>query len=247
MKWVEGKICGQHEWAPGLYSLFVQASILPFEAGQFIQISLDAPTYKLFRPYSLVNAPDDPTLEFYYTLVKAGELTPFLPQLSIGDSIGIAERAHGRFVLSDVPEAKILWLIATGTGLGPFLSLLKTKEPWSRFEKIVLVHSVRYSNELTHQALIEMWQEQYPQQFLWVPLVTRENAVHAHRERVTTLLLSGNLEALTQLTLSALTSQVMLCGNPEMIDEVVALLLKRGLTINRIKQKGQITLENYWK
>lgn len=247
MKWVEGSIRGQKEWAPGLYSLFVEAPILPFIAGQFIQMSLDSPTHKLFRPYSLVNAPDDSILEFYYTLVNHGELTPALPKLSIGDTVSIAERAHGHFILAEVPDAKILWMIASGTGLGPFLSILKTKEPWSRFEKVVLVHSVRYANELTHQALIEMWQEQYAQQFFWLPVVTRENVKHIQHERITTLLLSGKLEAMTKLTLSIQTSQVMLCGNPGMIDEMVSLLLKKEMTINRFKQKGHITLENYWK
>lgn len=248
MKWIEGRIRGQNEWAPGLYSLFVEAPILPFIAGQFIQMSLDdLAVPKLFRPYSLVNAPNDPLLEFYYTLVKHGELTPSLPKLSVGDSVSIAQRAHGRFILSEVPEAKILWMIASGTGLGPFLSILKTKEPWSRFEKIVLVHSVRYTNELTHQALIEMWKEQHARQFSWLPIVTREPALHTQRERITTLLLSGKLEALTRLTLSERTSQVMLCGNPGMIDEMISLLLKKEMTINRLKQKGHITLENYWK
>lgn len=247
MRWVEGKICGQNEWAPGLYSLFVEAPIQSFVAGQFIQISLNAPSYRLFRPYSLVNAPHDPVIELYYTLVKSGIFTPLLPQLNLGDRVSVAQKASGRFILSQVPSAQTLWLFASGTGLGPFLSMLKTKEPWSRFEHVVLVHSVRYANELTHQNLIEAWQEQYPEQFHWVAIVTRESIEHAQSKRMTELLQTGELEALTQLTLSAITSQIMLCGNPAMIDDMMELLLKRNLKINHLQQEGQITVENYWK
>ncbi|MBI2792760.1 MAG: ferredoxin--NADP reductase [Gammaproteobacteria bacterium] len=247
MKWVEGKVVGQNEWSPGLYSLLVQAPILPFVAGQFTQIAVDQNDTKLFRPYSFLNAPHESNLEFYFTLVKNGQLTPLLANLSLGDKIWVAEKASGRFVLSEVPDAQILWLFATGTGLGVFLSLLKTNEPWLRFSHIVLVHSVRYSSELTHQLQIETWLEQYPKQFHWVPIVTRELSSSTLGMRLTDLLLTGRLEELTSLSLEMKSSQVMLCGNPSMVTETTALLQNRGLQLNKPKYPGHISVENYWK
>ena len=246
MKWIEGKVIGQNEWAPGLYSVFIEAPILPFVAGQFTQIKADA-TQNLFRPYSFLNSPSDPMLEFYFTLVNQGELTPQLAALSPNDKIWVAEKASGRFVLSEVPDAQILWLFATGTGLGVFLSLLKTNTPWDRFEHIVLVHSVRYTNELTHQLLIETWQEQYPEQFHWVPVVTRDQSPHVFHQRIPQLVQDGALEAATKLTLSIATSQVMLCGNPAMVSDVAQQLSQRDFQINHAKKKGHIHVENYWK
>ena len=245
MKWVEGKVVGLKEWAPGLYSLFIEAPILPFVAGQFTQIKMDA-SNPLFRPYSFLNSPSEPLIEFYFTLVNQGELTPFLSQLSVNDKIWIAEKASGRFVLSEVPDAKILWLFATGTGLGAFLSMLKTQTPWERFEHIVLTHSVRYTNELTHQLLIEMWQEQYPN-FHWIPIVTREQSPFALNQRLPQLLIEGKIEEHAKLSLAADHSQVMLCGNPAMIAQMSELLIQRSMLVNHVKKKGHITLENYWK
>ncbi len=245
MKWVEGKIVGLKEWAPGLYSLYIDAPVNPFVAGQFTQIKSDESS-TLFRPYSFLNSPSEPLIEFYFTLVKQGQFSPFLAKLSENDKIWVAEKASGRFVLSEVPDAKVLWLFATGTGLGPFLSMLKTKPIWERFEHIVLTHSVRYANELTHQLLIETWQEQYPQ-FHWIPVVTREQSQHAFNQRLPALLSEGKIESHAKLTLTKDNSQVMLCGNPQMIAQMSQLLLARSLLVNQAKNKGHITFENYWK
>lgn len=246
MKWVKGKVISQKEWANGLFSLFVEASIPSFSAGQFIQIALDEnPT--LFRPYSLVNAPHEAQLEFYYSLLTEGALTPALTKLKKDEPIYLAPKAAGRFILSQVGPGEILWLFATGTGLGPFISMLKTDEPWKRFPHIVLIHSVRYLDELTHQPLIQAWQQDYAAQFHWIPIVTRERIDHVYSQRIPSLLQSGALESAAQLALSVNTSQVMLCGNPNMVEEVLTLLQERALQISRPHLAGQIHLENYWK
>lgn len=245
-KWVEGKVISQKHWTTDLCSLFIKAPILPFVAGQFTQICLD-PSFKHFRPYSLVNAPGEETLEFYYSLVQQGYLTTHLSKLMVGDPLWVAQKPAGKFVLSEMPNAQTLWLFATGTGLGVFLSMLKTKEPWERFQHVVLVHSVRLEKELTHQDLIQEWLAQRSTQFQWVPIVTRESVMVTQSIRMTQLLSSGKLEALTHLDLSHTTSQVMLCGNPAMVFDVSQLLFARGLKINRPHQSGQITVENYWK
>ncbi|MFI4938655.1 MAG: ferredoxin--NADP reductase [Candidatus Berkiellales bacterium] len=248
MKWVQAKVVSQKQWSSRLFSLFVEATIAPFIAGQFIQVAMDQ--NGPFRPYSLVNAPFDPILEFYFTLLPPGVLTPQLSQLSMGSLLWVANHAAGKFTLHEIPAAKTLWLFATGSGLGPFLSMLKTAEPWQRFTNIVLVHSVRAANELSHQPLIKEWQAQHPTQFHWFPIVTQEASLinsHVLSERITTLLQSGKLERLAQLELNPTTSQVMLCGSPSMVADVCETLQKRNLVIHRPRQIGHITVENYWK
>lgn len=246
MKWVQGKVVDVHKWSDGLYSLYVNAPILPFIAGQFTQLCLNVENEKLFRPYSFVNAPDEPTLEFYFTLVNQGEFTHQLTKLSSNASIWLAHKASGRFCLNYIQDASVLWLVASGTGLGVFLSILKTLEVWQRFKKVVLIHSVRFSTELTHQDLIKRWQALYSEQFYYCPIVTRERLNHAYQERVTKLIESRCLEQDLNLSL-AQNSQIMLCGNPQMIKEVSFLLQARGLLLNLPHKPGHITFENYWK
>lgn len=241
-----GKVVQQKEWSPTLRSLFVEAPVDPFVAGQFTQLAVEEDAL-MFRPYSFVNAPSASTLEFYYSILSGGHLTPQLANLVPGSAIWVAKRPSGRFVLSSLPDAEILWLFATGTGLGVFLAMLQTPEPWSRFQKIVLVHSVQKASGLTHADFIQHWQNQYPTQFHWVPTVTGETKPHVFSLRITELLRSGELEARIGATLDAQTSQTMLCGNPAMVNDVSQLLLLRGLKINHLHQPGQITVENYWK
>ncbi len=246
MKWLAGKVIEQKEWSAGLYSLTIQAPQIAFIPGQFIQVSLER-DQKLFRPYSLLNAPDEPYYEIYYTLLKQGKLTPQLATLSENSPIWISEKAFGRFTLAEVQKAEFLWCFATGTGLGAFLSMLKTKDPWQKFNKIVLVHSVRYKSELTHLDLREKWEKQYKNRFHWVNIVTREQADDAFVQRIPVLLENSALEKQLGMTITNENAQVMLCGNPEMVNQVTLALTQRGLSLHHAKAPGQITVENYWK
>ena len=246
-KWISGKVITQREWAPGLFSIFVSAPIEPFIPGQFLQLSLDPSEKKLFRPFSFVNAPFEPVMEFYYNQVIGGNLTPLLSQCIADDHIWVAPKAAGRFTLADIPSSDVLWLFASGTGLGVFLSILKSDEPWQRFKSIVLIHTVRFANALTHLDLINGWRQQYPNQFHWVPIVTRETYPEAFIDRVGVLLEERQIENRVQLRLTPKNSQTMLCGNPDMIEDVSSHLIRRGFLMNQGKQAGQITIENYWK
>lgn len=241
-RWVAGKVIRQTEWAKGLFSLFIEAPV-SFEAGQFAQLALEE-TPSLFRPYSFVNAPDDPLLEFYYSLVPEGRFSSQLAALQSGEPVWISRKGLGRFTLAHVPPASSLWLFATGTGLGVFLALLKTPTLWERFQRVILVHSVSYGEQLSHQAEIQRWAT-LPS-FQWVPVVTRERVPERFHKRIPHLLRQGVLEERIGMPLEAQNAQVMLCGNPEMIAEVSQTLLERGLTLNR-GQGGQITIESYWK
>src|SRR4030065_2325529 len=135
-KFAEGKVVGKRRWAERLYSLQVEAGIAPFQAGQFIKLALDIDGEAVGRAYSLVNAPDETPLEFYFIEVPGGLLTRRLAMLEAGDAVWVAPQAAGFLTIAEVPEAKHLWLLSTHTGIAPFLSILKTAEPWQRFERI---------------------------------------------------------------------------------------------------------------
>src|SRR5437762_1914014 len=143
-KWVEGTVGNQKRWTQTLFTLQVEADIARFEAGQFAKLALAVEGEMVARPYSFVNSPEEHPHEFYYVTLPDGPLTQRLCKLQAGDAIYLAPRPAGFLALSEIPEGENLWLISTGTGVGPFLSILKTEGPWQRFKQVVLVHAVRH-------------------------------------------------------------------------------------------------------
>ena len=244
--WVEGRVVKQHAWTDSLFSLFIEADIEPFIAGQFCRIALDIDDKRIPRPYSFVNAPTESLCEFYYNHVPGGLLTDKLIQLKPNDRIWVAKRGAGLFTLKQVKDADTLWLFATGTALGVFLSILKTEEPWQRFKNIVLVHAARLQKELTHQDLIQNLQKSYPN-LQYVPFVSQEEGVNVMQGRITHALENGALEEKTGLPLTKEKAATMICGNPHMVKDMVEALQKRGLEISHPKTPAHITIENYWK
>jgi len=245
--WLEGRVVRLHRWTDRLYSLQVQAEIPPFKAGQFTRLALEIDGEMVARPYSFVNGPDNPLLEFYFIRVPGGPLTARLIELKPGDPLFIAPRSAGFFTLDEIPAAEVLWMLSTGTALGPFLSILSTAQPWRRYRRIVLVHAVRYVPELTYRDEIDALLAAHPQQLQYIPFVSREPVDFALHGRVTNALVNGTLEARAGLTLDAENSQVMICGNPSMVADTQQALEARGLKKNRRREPGQITTEQYWK
>lgn len=244
--WNEGVVVGHHQWSPKLHSLYVESPIAPFQAGQFVKIGLEVEEGVIGRPYSLCNPPDEKVLEFYFIEVPGGELTSRLVRLQVGDKLLVAPRANGFMVLDEVPPARHLWLMATGTGIGPFLSILDTVTPWERFEKVVLVYAVRTLEELSYQARIQALQRKYGEQFVFVPFISREMIEFALHGRIPQAIAAGSLESKVGLQLNATDSQVMLCGNPQMIEDTLQVLMARGMKKHKRKEPGQITVEHYW-
>jgi ferredoxin--NADP+ reductase len=245
-KWSEGRVAAQMRWTERLFSLKVEADI-PFEAGQFAKLALEVGGEMIARPYSFVNAPDERPNEFYYVVLPEGPLTPRLCKLGAGDKIQLAPRPAGFLALSEVPDGRNLWLISTGTGIGPFLSILKTDTPWRRFEQVVLVHAVRRVEELTHRDVIEKLMQRHGEQMSAVSFVSRESAAGAVPGRIPAAIEDGRLEAAAGgVVLSATASQVMICGNPEMVRDTSAALARRGMKKHRRRDPGHITVENYW-
>jgi ferredoxin--NADP+ reductase len=245
--WVEGRVVRLRRWTDDLYSLQIQAEIPPFRAGQFTRLALEIEGEMVARPYSFVNGPDNPLLEFYFIRVPGGPLTARLIELVPGDPLFIAPRSAGFFVLDEVPSADVLWMLSTGTAIGPFLSILTTAQSWRQFRRIVLVHAVRYIPELTYREEIDALLAAHPQQLQYIPFVSREPLDIAIPGRVTAALENGALEARAGLELNAVNSQVMICGNPGMVADTQQALEARGMKKNRRREPGQITTEQYWK
>src|SRR6266513_1424332 len=169
-QWLEAKVLDNRHWTDTLFSLRVEGPRLQFEAGQFVRIALDIDGERIARPFSFVNPPADPVLEFYGVIVPEGPLSPRLAKLRAGDALQVAGNPAGFLVLSEVPDAETLWLVSTGTGLAPFLSILRTEALWKRFRNVVLVHAVRYARELTYRELIAKTPARY------ISFVSRESA-----------------------------------------------------------------------
>lgn len=245
MTWLEGKVVENRHWTDALFSLRVEAARLSFEAGQFVRIALDAEEgnagSRVARPFSMVNPPHDPVLEFYGIVVPEGPLSPRLARLAPGDTLYVASNPAGFLVLSELPDAETLWLLCTGTGIAPFLSMLRTDAPWRRYRNVVLVHAARHARELVYREMIEGFPN-----LKYVRMVSREDQPGALAGRIPAAVRDGRLEAAAGLRLAAETSQVMLCGNPDMLKDAAAALAERGMRKHRRRAPGHITVESFW-
>ena len=244
--WIEGKVVENKHWTDLLYSLRIEADINPFIAGQYGRLGLEIDEQIVGRPYSFVNAPHEPLLEFYSIEVSEGPLSPKLANLKKGDSIYIDKRVNGFFTLNEVPDGRDMWMLATGTALGPFLSILNSEEAWQRFENIVLVHAVRFANELTYQEMINNIKAKYKDHFQMIPFVSREETEFALSGRIPASIENGMLEERANMLITPEHSQVMMCGNPEMLVDTRNALKEKGLKKNLRRSPGQITTESYW-
>ncbi|QEY61261.1 ferredoxin--NADP reductase [Metapseudomonas lalkuanensis] len=223
-----------------------------FRAGQFARLGVTkADGSTVWRAYSMVSAPHDEYLEFFSIVVPGGEFTSELSRLAVGDTLMVDKTSFGFLTLDRFVDGRDLWLLATGTGLAPFLSILQDLEVWQRFERIILVYSVRQAAELAYQPLIDDlknrdYLEGVADKLLYIPVVTREEVPGALHGRITTLIENGELERAAGLELTPEHSRVMLCGNPQMIDDTRAVLKKRDMNLSLTRRPGQVAVENYW-
>lgn len=246
LKWCPGKIVDKKVWADGLFTIQVEVDgVQEFKPGQFLQIGYQNGDEHVHRPYS-VASPWGPRIEFFIVRVDGGQLTPYLWGLEPGAPLDVSHRAAGSFTLAKTPEAKELWLMATGTGLAPYIAMLRTDEPWKRYSKIVVVHGVRLAQDLAYTAEFETFTNAHPDQFVYIPALTRESAEGALEGRIPGLLKSGVLEEAAGCQMTAENSVVMLCGNPAMLDDMEAYLETRQMKRHRSKSPGHIVLERYW-
>ena len=198
---------------------------LRFENGQFVLIGLLQNERPLLRAYSFVNADHEPELEFLSIIVPDGALTSQLQHIQTGDTLIVAKAAKGTLIVSDLVPGKRLFLLATGTGLAPFISILRDPKIIERFEQIILVHGVRQTSELAYAKELERFAINPGCHYY--PTVTREPFVH--QGRIPALIESGRLfRDLGIAPLDPAVDRVMICGNGPMLNETRALLEQLG-------------------
>ena len=204
----------------------------------------------VFRPYSVASSPYDEFIEFFSVVIPEGEFTSKVNHIQVGDSLLLNTTPFGYLTLAryQLPLPNDLWLLATGTGLAPFLSILKTIDVWQQYQRIILVYSARTSQELAYQAEIGSIKSIYGDNgaaFVFLPIVTREADYAGEKARIPNLILSGKLTQLVGQKLDKERSHVMVCGNPQMVEDTKEALKSIGLTMNR-RGEGNIAVENYW-
>lgn len=203
------------------------------------------PEKHLHRPYS-VASPHGELLDFFIVRVEGGELTPRLWNLDIGDPVDVSAKATGGFTLSHTPEAHCIWLIGTGTGLAPYIAMLRDGAIWSRYQQIVLVHGVRHCSDLAYHDELQHYKEAHSDRFRFISAVSRDAGKGCLSGRITTALENGSLEQLAETTIAPGQSAVMMCGNPDMLNDLETILQHRGMTKHKIKTPGHYVVERYW-
>ena len=244
-----------HRWTDHLFSFrTTRPPSFRFTPGQFARLGLasdpDGAEPDIWRAYSLVSGPYDEYIEYYSIVVPDGAFTSRLCRLEVGDRVWMDQQNHGFLTLDRFPLEGDLWMLASGTGLAPFMSLLADPLAWESFDRLLLVHSVRESKELAYQDTILSLGDhpifgEFAHRLQYQPVVTREATEHP-RQRLPHLIASGELEDLLDCKLSLERSKVMLCGNPQMLQDTRSALKARGFVSARSSRPGQIATENYW-
>ena len=211
---------------------------LRFRSGQFVMIGLELDGRPLLRAYSLASASWEEHLEFFSIKVTDGALTSRLQKIMVGDPILVSEKAVGTLVLDDLRDGRNLYLLSTGTGLAPFMSIIRDPETYERFEKIVVVHGVREVSELAYADYIqkELPQHEYlgelvQEKLIYYPTVTRE--AFRHTGRLTTAIESGKLfEDIGLPSLDPAVDRAMICGSPSMLKETCSILDRQSFKVS---------------
>ncbi|WP_395479851.1 ferredoxin--NADP(+) reductase [Candidatus Curculioniphilus buchneri] len=247
VEWVTGNVVQIKYWTDRLFSLVIHAPINTFSAGQFAKLKLDINNKNIQRAYSYVNAPYNENLEFYIISVLEGKLSPRLHALKPGNSLMITKDSSGSFILKAIPSCKELWMLATGTALGPYLSILDQRDDLDRFERIILVHATRFVQDLNYLTKMLELQRSYNGKLRIQTIVSREQAPGSITGRIPDLITNGALEKAVDTKLDARSSHVMLCGNPKMIHDVQQLLnINYDMHKNFKHRPGHVTSEHYW-
>jgi ferredoxin--NADP+ reductase len=240
-----------HHWNDTLFSFTTtRDAALRFHNGHFVMIGLEVDGKPLMRAYSIASANYEENLEFLSIKVQDGPLTSRLQHLKEGDTILVSRKPVGTLVIDDLRAGRNLFLFGTGTGLAPFMSIIKDPDTYERFEKVVLVHGVRFVSELAYSDFIqnELPQNEYfgevvREKLLYYPTVTREE--FRNTGRITDLIETGKLcEDLSIPQLDPAQDRAMLCGSPAMLADISAMLDKRGFEVSPgVGQPGDYVIE----
>ncbi|MBR0565179.1 ferredoxin--NADP reductase [Azoarcus sp. L1K30] len=247
----EERVLSVHHWNDSLFSFRTTRNPgLRFENGQFVLIGLELDGRPLTRAYSIASPNYEEHLEFFSIKVPNGPLTSRLQHLREGDPIVVSKKPTGTLVLHDLRPGRNLYLMSTGTGLAPFISVIQDPETYERFERIVLIHGVRHISELAYADFIEQTLPQNPwfgdavrEKLVYYPTVTREP--FRNNGRLTDLIRSGKLLADCDLpALDPALDRAMICGSPSMLKDCCTLLDEAGFQISkRIGEPGDYVIE----
>jgi ferredoxin--NADP+ reductase len=220
-----------------------------FESGQFVMLGLMVEGRPLLRAYSIVSANYADYLEFYSIKVQDGPLTSRLQHARVGDQVLVGRKPTGTLVLDGLRPGQNLYLLGSGTGLAPFLSLLQDPETYERFDRVIVTHTVRHVRDLNYRRYLEhslpnheLLGEYVAPKLIYYPSVTRDP--FKHQGRITDLIESGQLFGDLGLPpFDAARDRVMLCGGPSVLTDLKALLLRRGYEEGSIANPGDFVLE----
>ena len=228
-----------HHWGDKTFSFrTTRNQAFRFNAGEFAMIGLETPDKNILRAYSVVSAPWEEELEWLSVKVPDGELTSRLQNLQVGDEIIMQPKCVGTLRNDALTEGEVLWLLATGTGLAPFMSLIRDIETLERWPKIILVHSVRnreelaYNHELTRSFVGTELFEILHGALEYVPIVTGEGDA-----RITEQLQSG------KLVVNIPTDRIMICGNMQFNEDIMAWCESKGMTEGTLRTPGEYVFE----
>lgn len=251
-KWTTERVLSIHYWTPMLLSFrTTRPRSFRFTPGHYARLGLGVGDHIVWRPYSLVSAACDDYLEFVAVLVPDGAFSACLEKLRVGDTMQTGEASYGFLTIDQLAPGRELWLLASGTGLGPFLSILRDPAVWQAFERLIVIHSVRHSSELAYRDKIAAMPGEdlfagTKARLSYLPVVTREPGATTLSERIPRLLADGRLEQAAAASLSVASSRLMVCGNPEMVRELRQMLSSRGFATHRRGVPGQMAFEKYW-
>jgi ferredoxin/flavodoxin---NADP+ reductase len=239
-----------HHWTDTLFSFTTTRNpSFRFRSGEFTMIGLSLGEKPLLRAYSVASANYEDTLEFFSIKVPDGPLTSRLQHLRKGDEIIVSRKATGTLVIDNLQDGRNLYLIGTGTGLAPFLSVVKDPATYERFEKVVLLHGCRRVAELAYGEMItkklpndDLIGELVRNQLIYYPTVTRDP--FRNRGRITDLMASGKLFSDAGVEpLQPEQDRVMICGSPALVHDTRALLLGKGFVEGNHGESGQFVVE----
>jgi ferredoxin--NADP+ reductase len=239
-----------HHWTDTLFSFSTTRNAgFRFQNGQFAMIGLEVNGRPLLRAYSLASANYEEKLEFFSIKVQDGPLTSRLQHLKVGDRILVNGKPTGTLILGNLMPGRNLYLMATGTGLAPFLSIIKDPETYERYDKIVLVHGCRTVAELAYGDLItqdlpshEFLGEMVSEKLIYHPTVTREP--FRNSGRLTDHITTGRLFEETGLDpLDPAHDRVMMCGSPSMLKDLVTIVREMGFEEGNSSAPGQYVIE----
>ena len=240
-------------WTPGLVSFRVTRDpAFRFTPGHYARLGIaDRAGQTVHRPLSIASAPADSHLEFFCSLIPGGEFSGRLASLRVGDAVELELASFGFLTVDSLASGTDLWLLATGTGLAPFVSMLRDPGVWESFERLIVVHSVRQAAELAYAEEVQRLAKNPPgpdarAALHYLPVVTREPGASTLSERIPALLADGRLAKAAGAALDPAHSRVMACGNPDMTRELRALLVERGFRTTRRGARGQVAFEKYW-